>query len=82
VQALADQVASAVPGGLFTLGTDGFGRSEIRPNLRRHFEVDAESITVAALYQLARSGTIERKRVAEAIEALGIDAEKINPLHA
>jgi pyruvate dehydrogenase E1 component len=82
VQALADQVAPFVPGGLFTLGTDGFGRSEIRPNLRRHFEVDAESITVASLYQLAKQGTIERKCVAAAIEALGIDPEKINPLHA
>jgi len=43
-----------VPGGLFPLGTDGFGRSETRAALRRHFEVDAECITVAALLQLAQ----------------------------
>ncbi len=82
VQALADQIAPFVPGGLFTLGTDGFGRSEIRENLRRHFEVDAESITVAALYQLAKHGQVERNCVAEAIKDLGIDPEKIQPIRA
>ncbi len=82
VQALADQIAPFVPGGLFTLGTDGFGRSETRPNLRRHFEVDAETITVAALSELARHKRFEQKCVAAAIKELGLDAEKINPLHA
>ena len=49
-------IARWVPGGLYPLGTDGFGRSETRPALRRHFEVDAECIAVAALYQLCRKG--------------------------
>ncbi len=60
VRALAEQVEPFVPGGLFVLGTDGFGRSEARKELRRHFEVDAECITVAALYQLAGQGKFEK----------------------
>lgn len=82
VQALAEQITSYVPGGLFTLGTDGFGRSDVRPQLRRHFEVDAESIAVAALYQLSKVGQIEPKCVGRAIKELKIDPEKIEPLRA
>jgi len=82
VRALADHIGPYVPGGLFPLGTDGFGRSEIRPNLRRHFEVDAESITVASLYQLSQAGQIEKTCVAKAIQELGIDPEKIDPARA
>ncbi|REK12237.1 MAG: pyruvate dehydrogenase (acetyl-transferring), homodimeric type [Planctomycetota bacterium] len=82
VRALAEQVAAYVPGGLFPLGTDGFGRSEDRASLRRHFEVDAEAIAIAALYQLSKRGCIEPKQVAGAIVELGIDPEKINPAHA
>ena len=79
MRALAEQVGPFVPGGLFPLGTDGFGRSETRQALRRHFEVDAEAITVAALYQLSKQGKFETKCVAAAIRELGIDPEKINP---
>jgi pyruvate dehydrogenase E1 component len=82
VQALAEQITAYVPGGLFTLGTDGFGRSDIRPQLRRHFEVDAETIAVAALYQLSKLGQIEPKCVAHALKELKIDPEKIEPLRA
>lgn len=71
-----------VPGGLMPLGTDGFGRSEDRPSLRRHFEVDAECITVAALEQLARRGEIKASAVDKAIKELGIDAEKVDPVTA
>ncbi|HEY6365583.1 MAG TPA: pyruvate dehydrogenase (acetyl-transferring), homodimeric type, partial [Candidatus Binatia bacterium] len=53
-----DQIAPWVPGGLTTLGTDGFGRSYTRPSLRRFFEVDAETITIAALYGLYQKGTL------------------------
>jgi pyruvate dehydrogenase E1 component len=82
VRAVSEQVDPWVPGGLFTLGTDGFGRSEIRPSLRRHFEVDAETITVATLYRLAETGQLDRKIVAQAIKDLGINPEKADPFGA
>jgi pyruvate dehydrogenase E1 component len=76
---IADQIAPYVPAGLHALGTDGFGRSETRNDLRRFFEVDAEAIAVAALSALARRGEIDAERVAEAIATLGIDPEKPDP---
>ncbi len=72
-----DQIAQWVPGGLFTLGTDGFGRSETRENLRRFFEVDAECITVAVLYRLSLDGKVSVATVESAIQSLGIDPEKV-----
>jgi pyruvate dehydrogenase E1 component len=74
-----DQVAPWVPGGLMTLGTDGFGRSDTRARLRRFFEVDAESTVIATLYALAEKGLVEREVVAKAITDLGVDPEKIQP---
>jgi pyruvate dehydrogenase E1 component len=74
-----DQIAPWVPGGLFTLGTDGFGRSETRANLRRFFEIDAESTVIATLYALAQKGKIERSVVAQAIKDLDVNPEKIFP---
>ncbi len=83
VRALAEQVCPYLPDHkMFSLGTDGFGRSETRENLRRHFEVDAESIAVAALYQLSREGAIDAKCVAAAIKDLKIDPKKLDPLSA
>jgi pyruvate dehydrogenase E1 component len=64
---------------LTSLGTDGFGRSETRPNLRRFFEIDAESAVVAVLHALAQRGAIPRETVARAIGELGIDPEKEFP---
>ncbi|RUO30548.1 pyruvate dehydrogenase (acetyl-transferring), homodimeric type [Aliidiomarina sedimenti] len=78
----ADQVRAWVPGPYRVLGTDGFGRSDSRANLRRHFEVNADYIVVAALAELAQAGDIDKKVVAKAIKDFGIDADKINPLHA
>ncbi len=75
-----DQIAQWVPGGLVTLGTDGFGRSDTRGALRRFFEVDAEMITVATLYALARQDKIPMGQVQSAIQDLGIDPEKPFPL--
>ena len=74
-----DQIASWVPGGLMTLGTDGFGRSDTRARLRRFFEVDAESTVIATLYALAEKGLVEREVVAKALKELGVDPEKVQP---
>jgi pyruvate dehydrogenase E1 component len=76
---IPDQIAPWVPGGLDTLGTDGFGRSDTRENLRRFFEIDAECVVIATLYALAKRGAIERKVVAQAIKDLNVDPEKVHP---
>ncbi|HJT78053.1 MAG TPA: pyruvate dehydrogenase (acetyl-transferring), homodimeric type, partial [Gemmataceae bacterium] len=81
MRSLPEMVTRWVPGGLFPLGTDGFGRSENRASLRRFFEVDAECITVAALHRLAQQGEIKPERVAQAIKELGVDPSKVNPMH-
>jgi pyruvate dehydrogenase E1 component len=64
------------------LGTDGFGRSDTRAQLRKHFEVNSHYVAVAALKALADEGTLPAAKVAEAIKKYGIDPEKPNPLHA
>ncbi len=78
----AEQVRAYVPGSYKVLGTDGFGRSDSRENLRRHFEVNADYIVVAALAELAKAGTVDKKVVSEAIEKYSIDINKTNPLYA
>ncbi len=82
IRQVPEMIARWVPGGLFPLGTDGFGRSETRAALRRHFEIDAECIALAALYQLSRRGTIKPTVVQQAMTKLGIDPEKISPMRA
>jgi pyruvate dehydrogenase E1 component len=82
MRAVPEMIARWVPGGLLPLGTDGFGRSETRAALRRHFEVDAECIAAAALYQLCRRGLVEPATVQQALTKLGIDPEKIDPMTA
>jgi pyruvate dehydrogenase E1 component len=79
VRTVPDQIAPWVPGGLFTLGTDGFGRSDTRARLRRFFEVDAESTVIGTLYALAEKNLIGREVVARAIKDLGVNPEKIQP---
>jgi len=74
-----DQIAPWVPGGLTTLGTDGFGRSDTRERLRRFFEVDAESTVIATLAALAAKGQLDRALVQQAINDLGVDPEKACP---
>jgi pyruvate dehydrogenase E1 component len=78
---VADQIAPWVPGGLMTLGTDGFGRSDTRANLRRFFEVDAETTTVATLYALHQKEAVLAEVVEQAIKKLGIDPDKPFPFH-
>ncbi len=76
----AEQVRTYVPADDYrVLGTDGFGRSDSRENLRHHFEVDASYVVVAALGELAKRGEIDKKVVADAIAKFDIDAEKVNP---
>ncbi len=75
-----EQVNRWVPGGLYSLGTDGFGRSDTRESLRRFFEVDAECITIAVLNQLSQQGKVKPDVVKKAIDELGIDAEKVDPV--
>jgi len=79
LKAVPDQIAPWVPGGLTTLGTDGFGRSDTREALRRFFEVDAECVTVATLHALVEKGQIGKEIVAKAITDLGINPEKPFP---
>jgi pyruvate dehydrogenase E1 component len=67
---------------LVTLGTDGFGRSDNREHLRRHFEVNAESIVGATLSRLARDGKIEAKKAQAALAELGLDVEARDPARA
>jgi pyruvate dehydrogenase E1 component len=70
VKAVPDQIARWVPG-LFSLGTDGLGRSDSRKNLRRFFEVDAESVVVAALSQLMHRGLVPKETVDAALKEFG-----------
>jgi pyruvate dehydrogenase E1 component len=80
MRSFADQIRPYVDRQFVVLGTDGYGRSDTRENLRRFFEVDRYYVTVAALKALADEGQIEAKKVDEAIRKYGIDPEKPNPV--
>jgi pyruvate dehydrogenase E1 component len=67
---------------LVTLGTDGFGRSDNREHLRRHFEVSAEAIVGATLSKLAREGKFKPKAAQKAMADLGLDVEAVDPARA
>jgi pyruvate dehydrogenase E1 component len=73
MRAVPDQIARWVPGAYTSLGTDGFGFSDTRPAARRFFHVDAESITLAVLTELARSGEVDRSLPAAAISKYKLD---------
>jgi len=79
-QTYSEQIRAYVPMQYVTLGTDGFGRSDTRANLRSFFEVNKYYVVVAALKALADDGEIETKVVQQAIKKYNIDAEKPNPL--
>ena len=73
MRAVQDQVAPWVKQPFTTIGTDGFGLSDTRGALRRHFKVDAESIVVSTLQQLAAQGEIKPKLIQEAIDKYQIN---------
>ncbi len=80
MKSVPDQIARWVPGGLRPLGTDGYGRSEARAELRDYFEIDTRYTTLAALQELARIGNFDRSKLADAIKSLNIDPEKLDPI--
>jgi pyruvate dehydrogenase E1 component len=82
VRAVPEQLSPFTPGGIFTLGTDGLGRSESRETLRRHFEVDAEFVTLAALHCLKQEGRFSAAEIEQAIRDLDIDSEKLDPFRS
>ena len=82
VRMFAEQVRPFVPMRYTVLGTDGFGRSDTRANLRRHFEVDRHHIAHAAIAALAAEGKMTGKDVARAMTLYGIEGDKPNPLGA
>jgi pyruvate dehydrogenase E1 component len=82
MKSLPEMIQKWVPGGMLALGTDGFGRSDDREALRRHFEIDAECITVAALNRLMQKKEIKPVQVKQAIKDLGINPDKPDPVEA
>jgi pyruvate dehydrogenase E1 component len=81
VRLVPQQIAPWIPGGLLTLGTDGFGRSDNRNALRRFFEVDAEHLAVAALYALFQRGAVDANLVTQAVRDLGVSTDDEAPWH-
>ena len=79
VRLVPEQIRPWVPGRYVTLGTDGFGRSESREGLRRHFEVNAEHVAFATLSALAADARFDRSRLARVRDELGIDPEQVDP---
>jgi len=80
VRLFADQIREFVPRHYVVLGTDGYGRSDVRAELRRFFEVNRYYVALAALSALASEGSVERDTVKQAIEKYGVDPEKPNPM--
>jgi pyruvate dehydrogenase E1 component len=80
MRTVADQIRQWVEGRYVTLGTDGYGRSDSRAQLRKHFEVDRNFITLAVLKALSDEGKIDRATVTKAIGSLGIDPSKPDPI--
>lgn len=81
IKSYADQIRTFVPGHYVTLGTDGYGRSDTRAQLRHFFEVDAKSIVVATLKALADQGEVQPSVVSKAIKDLGLNPDKPNPVN-
>jgi pyruvate dehydrogenase E1 component len=82
VRNVAEQIRKHVPTTYTVLGTDGFGRSDTRKQLRKHFEVNSNYVTLAALKTLADEGNIPASKVKDAIKKYRIGVKKPNPLTA
>lgn len=82
VKSYSDQVRAFVNTEYRVLGTDGFGRSDSRANLRQHFEVNQNYIVIAALYELANRDDIKMSVVSDAIKRFDINPEKVSSLYA
>ncbi|RPH92943.1 MAG: pyruvate dehydrogenase (acetyl-transferring), homodimeric type, partial [Calditrichaeota bacterium] len=82
VRALPESISKWAPNPLFSLGTDGFGRSDGRRHLRDFFEVDQRYIAFASLYMLFRQGIIDAKELKQSMKTFEIDPEKANPFLA
>ncbi len=82
VRNVPEQIRQWVPGEFVVLGTDGYGRSDARAELRHHFEVDRRFIVLAALKALADDQKLDRATLGKAIADLGIDPSKANPLNS
>ena len=80
VKMLSEQIGPYVPGPYYALGTDGFGRSDTRENLRHFFEIDRYYITLAAIRALAIEGKVDISKAEKAIEKYNIDPEKPSPI--
>jgi len=80
IRTVSNQVRQYVPATYTVLGTDGFGRSDTRKNLRRHFEVNSHYVVLAALKTLSDEGTIAASMVSDAIKKYAIDSSKPNPI--
>ena len=79
MRAVPDMIKSWVPGKYVTLGTDGFGRSDTRENLRKFFEIDADHIAAAAISTMLTQGKITEAKAKSALKTLDFDADAPNP---
>ena len=82
MKAYSEQLKPYIKGNFKALGTDGFGRSDSRANLRKFFEVDTNFIVYTTLAELAINGKIDKKVALEAKNKYAIDTNKINPRNA
>jgi pyruvate dehydrogenase E1 component len=82
VRLVAEQIRPWIPGRYVTLGTDGFGRSDSRAALRKHFGISANHIAFATLTALATEGNFERDRLDDAMVELGINPDEVDPIIA
>ena len=80
VKMVSEQIGPYVPGDFYALGTDGFGRSDTRENLRKFFEVDRYYVVLTALKALALDGKIETTKIKSAMKKYDLDPEKPSPI--